>query len=1275
MIRVKVSLPGQDSVDYTFEENIITIGSSSEQNIVLSAEDELVFPEHLKIIKEEEGYSLLNLQEDAGTILNNEGFSQSLLSRGDIVKVGPIEILFEEISLGKPEEDSQSSADSADEAPLDELEEAEKLLEEAEASLSEENPSEDSVDLEEKEETVEDDLEKLLADIDLSKEDLSSLQEDSMDKVEDLELDIDLTQIRDLLDDDELAELSLEKETEKTFEASPEKVHPDSPELSDAELEQMLLEIHGDEKSKEDYKNNETGALLSSLKEKDETKRDLDLDLLDIEFLDDEDHTEKAEETEAKQEKTEAVAKEEEEEEEREIPLGSIKQTYEDFGEYTPEKGTLLQETLEKEQKDKATLVNVNRKQIASIAAVYIIALFLLGLGTFITYSSVNSSNDNYSRLATRGLADFSMALSHNNMTPGSAKVSDSLRAVLPPQYLNSSEIYHTGTFKRTPYSLYQYYNDSRSTFLLVAEPKSGILQRIVPKDTLVIDSETMIIRKTKKLKDLTALLSTGENNLSLIDRSELEATLDTFSLVTPKDLEENFQGFAPPAELAQLFPSSELHIYNSPRYYKFSQLLGKKVQEFSLNQDTLLAFQELSQHLSSFNEFKNIVLYFSAQETEAKKAYSLLKALYKRREFAVGHLFFNQESGRVKGANILTKDEVSEEIWQEAQNIATQINTLKDSKIENLKDVGINEILETKGGLNFNSHPIYEEISVAIQNREDELEEVSASILNLLKKNNKSFSGDFEKEHLELNNTYKEANIESKKHLSDNLRKIFDEQVSPNTRENLPIFLTAIEENELEDFLPDAIKERVEFIRKKRTSKKDIDYLVLEIENSKKFQELHNLVIEMEKMLKPEFFDKATSFLTVKNKFKATVLNKIKTFILDSDSYDHNNALKREDRKLLENVLQIAEVNEGEELHFYLNEFDRLVEQFYSLPKKEVLAKLEASSKELVSNLKKDVFISEHQKKLIKQQTSETEEQIKEQSEKVHKLQEQVSKVPLRSYQASTPEKQKVVSSRVGQQILVRESLEEPSNERDSHLLEALNLIQQGTHKNRSLWGDVLQIRNLLAQTPETQIIEIIYSDIGFDPKKAPLTSSIRKISKNYIEEKNKLAAVATDKSRYFANRNLFASTQKENLEKIVEISQETQKLVNSFNETLNSYIHKLENFSMDYQQAKDEGFFVKDQQYHAVMSSRLAIKLKRLRKIQDVFNPIISQITAAAQAHEELAQVELEELFTQAVVDSNNINFLTQKDNEITYPDLASINIAKQISELLKIKISPIR
>lgn len=1283
MIKVNVSLPDQEPIFYTFEENIITIGSAPDQSIILNSEDELIFPEHLKIIKEQDGYSILNIQEDATTMLNGQGFSQSLLSSGDKLTIGPITVSFEEVLLDSadvpPTKDLSTEATDSEDL-TDELLEAEKLLEEAEASLQDEETQETQEQvspIEEEVSSAEADLEQLLADIDLSKEDLEDLQDTSLESVEDLDLDSDLTQIKDLLNDDELAELNLEKETEKTFEKKGDALGPDSAELSDEELERMLLEIHGDEQSKEDYEGSETGALLSSLKEE-KSDGDSGDQELEIEFLDEvEPNAAKAEEdvlplVEATEENSD---EEEEEEEEREIPLGSIRKTYEEFGEYTEEKAQEISQASEKEQEDKSTLIAINKKQLLSVVAVYVITLSLLALGVFATYSSITSSNQYYTRLASRGLADYAMALAHNQATPENYKVSDSLRAVLPPQYLNSSEIYHTGSFKRAPYTLKVFQDDNRTSFLLLAEPKAGFLQNFLPKDSIVIDSESMLIRKSKKVADLAAVLSAGENNLGLVDRSDLSATLDAYALVPTKELEEEDLGFAPPSELAQLFPSSELYVYNSPRYYKFSQLLGKKVTDFISNQDALVAFQDLSKSLSSFNKFKGFVLYYSTQEREAQAAYSVLKSLYSKRDFAVGHLMFNPDSGTVKGANILTKDEVSQEQWQSAKDIVAQVNTIKEAKIEKLKKIGLDASSNLKGGLDFNSHPVYTSVSKAVSEREEHLEEASTDILNLLKKNNKAVSSDFEEENLELNENYKEANLESKKRLSNQLRKIFTEEVEPDAKANLPIFLSAVDENELEDFVPESVKEQIEFIRKKRTSKKDVDFLIQNVEKSKDFPELHKYVSETDKILQPKFFDKATAYVNIKNRFKSAILNRVKVFILDNSSYDHNHELKKEHRNLLEEILQIAEVNEGEELNFYLDEFDYLVEQFYSLPKKDTLENLQASNKEIVQNLQKDVFLSEEQQALLKEQTKETKEQIDLQSSKVAKVQQQIEKIPLDSYQASTPDKQKTVNSRMGQQILVRESLEEPGEDRDGHLLEALSLLQQGIYKNRSLWGDVLQIRNLLSQTPEKEMLDVVYSEIGFDPKKAPLSSSIRKISKKYIEAKSKLASVATDKNRYFADRGLFTSTQQKNLEKIIDIAQETQRLTQRFQLTLDTYIHKLEEFLLDYDKAKNEGFFVKNQQYHAVMSSRLSLKLKRFRRIRDAFLPTMDQLTIAAQSHEQLAQEELDELFTKTIIDSENINALTKRDNEITYPDLASINIAKQVSELVKIKVSPIR
>lgn len=1311
MIKIKIVYPDQDPLEFTFEKEVISIGSSVEQDIVLPSISGSIQEQHLQLIFSSGSYSIDNLSSDAATLINGQGFANTLLNIGDAITVGDITIEVMDIqaedSLLSPATYDSETTDLSDADAL--LSEAEELLNEStqldtspQESSSEEQtyeettqesakePSQDAIDetsfSQEKQETsesIDDELDKLLADIELSKEDLEDLKQGQVEHIEDLELDSDLEQIKDLLDDDELAELDLERATESTFDTDLES-SDGSAELSDSELEQMLLEIHGDEDSKQEYKDAEEGALLSSLRE-DPNHSGLsdEFDELAIQFLDEEEPSSKSEAKQTQETPEEMAAQEaaaektQEEQEERDYPLGSITQTIEEFGEYDPEKGLALEQEKQQEQKAKAKLFKVDTKQIASIAAVYALSLLILVLGAFFSYTSVTSDNRYSEKLAARGISDYAITLTHRNLFPAqNTSIASHLRSVLPPQYLDSSEIYHTGSFKKAPYTLQTFFNDDKSSFLLLARPESGLIQTLLPKKAIIIDSESHTLRQSSKIHALVDLLQQNESNLSLVDQSALADILDSFETISLSsiDQEEAPQGFAPPPEMAQLYPNIETYVYNAPRYYRLQSKIIDAINSFELSSDMVNDYQALSKDLAKLAKLKNATLYFSSSTDEALKAFALIRTFFKTKNIPVGHISFDTNNGMISDANMITSDQVSEQQRKAVTTLFEEFENFRKEKVATLEKIGV----KTQGALSnysLDTHPIYTQVQTAIGKREKALATAGEEIKQFLENNQKGLNTESEETPVELTENYKLLDRKAKKILADDLAEIFESQVLANSKENLPIFISAIEENNLTSVLPKSINERIDFIKQKRTSKKDLDYLIQAIDASKTFDELKTHAQSIEKILNPDYFDQASQFMRLKNRFKQALLSKVKEFVLDNKHYQTNNQLKREDRNTLEFVLKTADISESEETRFYLNEFDQLLEQFYSLPDKETLAKLEQSNEQIAANLKNDVFLSETQKQLIQEQTKDTRAQVESQEHQVLEVQDQINKVPLKTYHAATPTAQKDINSRVGQQILVKESLNTPSNDRDDQLLQALNLILEGTKNNRMLWADILEIRKLLAQTPEQEIQDIIGSDLGFDPKKAPLTSTIRKLSKKYIEEKKKLAALATDKNRYFTSRSLFANTQRQTLEKIIDLSQEVQKLSYHFQQTIDNYISALERFSLDYHKAKEEGFFVKDSQYHAVMLSRLSLKLKRFKKLRDAITPVVQQISVAAASHEELAQAELNELGAKVVVDLDSVNALTQKDNEIAYPDLTSRNIAKQVHELLVIKVNPYR
>lgn len=108
MIRLTLTFRSQ-SAERSFYQNILLIGSGFEKAVDIALEEQALHDEHVKIVKESEGFVVYNLEQDPFTLLNGENFDRSILREGDSLKIGEATVLIEELSEEESEPDIQMS--------------------------------------------------------------------------------------------------------------------------------------------------------------------------------------------------------------------------------------------------------------------------------------------------------------------------------------------------------------------------------------------------------------------------------------------------------------------------------------------------------------------------------------------------------------------------------------------------------------------------------------------------------------------------------------------------------------------------------------------------------------------------------------------------------------------------------------------------------------------------------------------------------------------------------------------------------------------------------------------------------------------------------------------------------------------------------------------------------------------------------------------------------------------------------------------------------------
>jgi len=403
---------------------------------------------------------------------------------------------------------------------------------------------------------------------------------------------------------------------------------------------------------------------------------------------------------------------------------------------------------------------------------------------------------------------------------------------------------------------------------------------------------------------------------------------------------------------------------------------------------------------------------------------------------------------------------------------------------------------------------------------------------------------------------------------------------------------------------------------------------------------ELTTAVTELATHLNSEQVPNLDRLLTLQNNFRSRVLKKIGEIVLSPQQQaGETNSFTVENRELLDHILNTAKVNDREEKEFYLQEFDLLVEQYRKSFQRQ------------------------------QQQLSEAESTPAKKNE----IETQISSVPLNKIAAPQEGEEKRDFGRLGQQILIRESAQQPSPERNANLQEAINLLTQATDDNRAYWQDILEARRLLAEHPKAKIMEIISSTLGVSQAQQPLPQKIRNTMKKYISA---IQAVATtdETQQYYIQYEHLKRTQKNNLQHVIDDAQIIQEQNTALGSAMNEYISYLEEFHNDYEIAKQQGFIATNRRYHSTMLTRLARQIKASKNLKNKLTKVSTKINDASHAYESLASVELMRINAEEPISAKNTLALERESNKISYPIVLSNNIAHKIIKVLDTDVSPI-
>lgn len=235
--------------------------------------------------------------------------------------------------------------------------------------------------------------------------------------------------------------------------------------------------------------------------------------------------------------------------------------------------------------------------------------------------------------------AQLNHALPHNQNWSDPDFLKHNLTAVLANGYQPLANIDSHGQFHETSYILRIYTSSDLGHFLVIAQPNANLLQWLVPKSAIIVDSQLMELRKTTDLKTLNRLLvdpTLDNNNSDEIAYLVGQGTLITFDEINQAHKDSSF---SIPKALTFIRPGAENLIYNALRYYRFGESLSKNAISLYETRDNQYDVSHMLQEIDAFMKLKNIVLYSSGGLQTAMAVQKALGIFAPQHKFLFGYV------------------------------------------------------------------------------------------------------------------------------------------------------------------------------------------------------------------------------------------------------------------------------------------------------------------------------------------------------------------------------------------------------------------------------------------------------------------------------------------------------------------------------------------------------------------------------------------------------------------------------------------------------------
>lgn len=613
------------------------------------------------------------------------------------------------------------------------------------------------------------------------------------------------------------------------------------------------------------------------------------------------------------------------------------------------------EDTAKKSNHTSSQSVSFNAKSLVTGLAAFIL---LIGIVFGCFYFVVTGHNEEKEIKAAQAVADVAMALNYAQINHAKALnqnwsnpdfLKHNLAGVLPAPYSPLAKVDSHGHLLNTSYILRIYTgSDDLKHFLIIAQPNPGLLQWLVPKAAITVDSSFMELRKIDDLKTLNRLLVNA--TLDTSNSADIANFVRLGELVPLVELKKYHphSGFDYPKGLADLYPGAENLIYNSARYYSLGETLMRKAIAIYENEDNTNDVPALVDEINRFTRFPNLVLYSSNGIQMAQRGQKALTTFFPQYKFLHAYLQFNSQNfathsyllidGNNDG-NKTSNEIIEEKTPSELEATDTKELAIGDQEYQistsSLDDLNfINEFyLEEVNRLTFNLqnkekttpikavtmpltdkeidryHPLYHKLKALAYSREKSLKLINDEI------------------DREWGNSYKVTQLREtyNRILNDHQNKII-KGITALQKEysSMPLtkFMTYVRAAGVKPFIQENLRRHLDDINHAPFPEESMNTSIEKIRRSTNLQELEKNLQETSKLLNLDNFPDPALFITYQKEIHSTVIHKINT-LLHSPSIQ--SVFQPENRPLIAMILKNAWVTDQEEINEYLKEFDLL--------------------------------------------------------------------------------------------------------------------------------------------------------------------------------------------------------------------------------------------------------------------------------------------------------------------------------------------------------------